>query len=644
MNKTRVKYRFAFRLSLYILTCFVITFLSVLIYNYNVSKDIILEKIEENAKVIAALPISKISDALCSAQQIAEDIPNFVEYSSHLNEKNLLELLKKSVESNYEVYGCGISFEPYMFDKAKYYFDPYFYKPGGVVKYQDVSNGKDYDYFKQDWYIIPKKLNKGVWSEPYFDKGGGEILMVTYSQPCYRIINGRREFCGVVTSDIDLDWLGNFLDSIKIFKNGYIFILSSKGVFIGHKNMDYRLKENIFSLAENKRNSKLKELGEKMINGQYGFEEYYSYTLKKKCFVSYAPLKETGWSVGVVIPADEFFSDLNIITLRLFIIVLVGCALVLVAIIMLANRITIHLRTMASATHEIGKGEFKAKLSSISSKDEIGALNRAFCVMQENLKKYIANLQKMTAAKERIEKEFSIASAIQRNLLPHKFPHLKQFDLYATLIPAKEVGGNFYNFFFIDEKHLCLVVGDVSEKGVPAALLIAVVKTLLNVKISFTMDPAKILNTMNEDLCKDNKSYMFVTFFLGILNIETGVLEYCNAGHNPPLIHTVDKGFYYHRTKNSYPPLGSVKDVNYVGNKLELLPEDVFFLYTDGVIEAMNIDKIQFSEEKLIDVLDKNKDKAVPNIVSNVKIALEQHVSGITQSDDITMLILKYNG
>ena len=349
---------------------------------------------------------------------------------------------------------------------------------------------------------------------------------------------------------------------------------------------------------------------------------------------------ERSSSSGITIPKDQPVS------LKLFIIGVVGYILTLTLIIILANRITMPLRTLASATYEIGKGDFSAKLPVISSTDEIGVLSHSFCIMQENLMKYIANLKKTTAAKEKIEQELSIAHEIQQSLLPHKFPHLKQIDLYATLIPAKEVGGDLYDFFFIDEKHLCFAIGDVSGKGVPAALFMAVIKTLLRAKVSLTIDPAKVFNAMNADLCKDNESCMFVTFFLGVLNIETGVLEYCNAGHNPPLIYTANKGFYYLNTESSHLPLGVMVDVNYVENRLGLLPEDIFFLYTDGVTEAMNIDDIQFSEEKLLNVLNKNKnkDKTVSDIVNNVKMAVEQYVSGMVQSDDITMLVFKYNG
>jgi len=227
--------------------------------------------------------------------------------------------------------------------------------------------------------------------------------------------------------------------------------------------------------------------------------------------------------------------------------------LTLSMIIFLSKRVTIPLRSLAAATHKIGNGDLQAVVPAIKSLDEIGLLSRSFKHMQENLIKYINNLQETTAAKEQFEKELSIAREIQQSILPSKFPLLKEFNIYATLIPAKEVGGDLYDFFFIDDKHLCFAIGDVSGKGVSAALFMAIAKTLLRAKMNLYANPGEVLSAMNKDLFKENEPAMFVTFFLCVLNIETGDLQYCNAGHNPPLIHTDNKGFdYFHIETPSY--------------------------------------------------------------------------------------------
>ncbi|MEI6057251.1 MAG: SpoIIE family protein phosphatase, partial [Lentisphaerota bacterium] len=316
----------------------------------------------------------------------------------------------------------------------------------------------------------------------------------------------------------------------------------------------------------------------------------------------------------------------------------------LLMILILSSRATIPLRSLAKATRKIGQGEFNVAIPNITSRDEIGMLSSSFVAMQENLIKYVNNLQTTTAAKEKIEKELSIAREIQRSIVPHNFPAVKEFELYAELLPAREVGGDLYDFFFIDNTHLCFAIGDVSGKGVPAALFMAITKTLLRAKISLHSNPDEVIRAMNNDLFRDNESVMFVTFFLCILNIQTGELECCNAGHNPPLLYKSGKEFEYLTTDNPSPPIGILEDAEYSTQKIKLFPEDIFFLYTDGITEAMNNQDSQFSDEKLLEIMSNNKNKPVIEIVNNVISAVADHASGADQSDDITLLVLKYKG
>ena len=617
----------------------VLVFVAVLIYNYNVSKNALLIDVENDAAILANSILYNIEDAFYLAEDMADDLSIILEYGN-LTDTELLNVLKNLLNSHSYIYGSSVSFE-FAYNAKNSLYAPYYYRTREGLKFLDLS--KSYDYQNRDWYTVPKKLGIGSWSEPYYDKGGGEALMATYAKPCYKCINGKRTFIGVATADITVDWVVEYFKKLKL-PIGRAFLISSNGTIITDRKHFCTVKDTVYSLAEKRNNDSLKKLWGKMVKGETGFVKYFSEPLKKQCYLQFVPFTIKGWSLNIIFTEEELFHDLNIVTTKLFIMGLAGYFLALVFIVMLTYRTTIPLRRLVHVTKKIGKGDFYTKIPMVSSTDEIGILSRSFCSMQEDLIKYVSNLNETIAAKGKIEKELSIASEIQQSLLPHKFPSMKQIDLYATLTPAKEVGGDLYDFFFIDEKHLCFAIGDVSGKGVPAALFMAIARTLLRAKISLSMDPAKILNVMNEDLFRENETCMFVTFFLGILNIETGLLEYCNAGHTPPLIHTADKGFYYFNTEGAHPPLGLMADVSYVGNRLKLLPEDIFFLYTDGVTEAMNIDYVQFSEEKLLDLLIQNKNETVVNIVNNVKTAVEQHVSGAVQSDDIAMLILKYNG
>jgi sigma-B regulation protein RsbU (phosphoserine phosphatase) len=641
--KHKIKRGLAFKLSLTILSSVVITLIAILIYNYYVSKKSIYENAEENAKNLSSSLLNQIKINLVQSQEIPENVATFIE-STRLSDNGINGMLEKVIRRNPEIYGSTISFEPYQFDKNKYWFGPYYYRSFDSVKYSDLGDG--YDYFKWPWYTIAKKENKAVWSKPYFDEGGGNILMLTYSVPFYRKENNKEVFNGIVTIDLSLEFLQKYIHEFKIYENGYIFMLTDDGSYIAHPNKSYILKETIFTVAEKYKDTGYLEIGKKMIKGKTGFDDYFSQSLRKDCKIYYAPLGlsgSSGWSVGVVIPEDELYADLNGVTMELFLIGLIGYIIILILIIFFANRITSPLRDLASATTDFGDGDFNAALPDIQSKDEIGVLSNSFKLMQTKLIDYIANLKTTTAAKEKIEQELSVAREIQESIIPHNFPKMKEFELFALLKPARDVGGDLYDFFMIDDDHLCFAIGDVSGKGVPAALFMAITKTLLRAKSSITKKPQEIIMKMNDDLCKDNETSMFVTFFLGVLNIRTGELEYCNAGHNPPLIHKEDDGFNYFNIDRNI-PLGITEEFEMTTNTMFLKPNDIFFIYTDGVTEAMDNDNIEYSEMKLVKTLSEHKDDSVTSMLKNMLFSVEMHAGGADQSDDITMMVVKYLG
>lgn len=291
-----------------------------------------------------------------------------------------------------------------------------------------------------------------------------------------------------------------------------------------------------------------------------------------------------------------------------------------------------------------------------SSKDEIGDLARSFVHMERRLSESIRNLTETVAAKERIEGELSVAREIQLSILPQQFPpfpHVKEIDIDAKIVPAKEVGGDLYDFFFLEpegdnaiaeliEDKLFIVIGDVSGKGVPAALFMAVTKTLIKATASTELSPAQVLEKVNKELAADNDACMFVTLFLGMLDIHSGDFTYCSAGHNPPYLLSQDRGVEILDQKGGM-CLGVMDDAEYVSSAKTFKKGDVLFLYTDGVTEAMDGDNNQYSDERLEELL---KNRAVSDTEGIINYVFEdvQKFSGNTpQSDDITMLAVRYN-
>ena len=249
----------------------------------------------------------------------ARNLSSFLEKHSY-DRRELLEFLRTVVEKNPEIYGATVAFEPYGFTKEAPYFAPYFYKgKNGNVEFLDLGN-KSYKYIHQDRYQIPKELNRPQWSEPYFDEGGGEILMATYSVPLYRRVGGREFTVGIVTADISLGWLQDAVSSIKVLQTGYGFLISKNGTVVTHPLKDLIMNETIFGVAEARDDKGLREIGRKMIRGGSGFTPFRSIGSEKKCWMCYTPIPSNGWSLAVLFPQDELTADIN--RLRQIVIVL----------------------------------------------------------------------------------------------------------------------------------------------------------------------------------------------------------------------------------------------------------------------------------------------------------------------------------
>ena len=295
-----------------------------------------------------------------------------------------------------------------------------------------------------------------------------------------------------------------------------------------------------------------------------------------------------------------------------------------------------------SMAEAIAGGDLDAPLELASDQDTLG---KALRTMTIEMKSYIRNLTEVTAAKERIQSELRVATDIQVSLLPRifpAFPDRPEFDIYATMDPAKEVGGDFYDFFFIDDNRLCFLIADVADKGVPAALYMMVAKTLLKTEAQRCGAPDEILSGVNAILAADNENCMFVTVFCAILDTRTGEVRFANAGHNPPLV-TGQSGFAYMTPKVGF-VLGPIPDSTYECESIVLRTGDTLFLYTDGVTEAKNPEAELYGEQRLLDALKRSPTGNLTDMIHLIRAEVQQHANGAPQSDDVTMLAITYRG
>jgi len=282
----------------------------------------------------------------------------------------------------------------------------------------------------------------------------------------------------------------------------------------------------------------------------------------------------------------------------------------------------------------------------IHTGDEIENLSHAMADMEKELTEYETNLTRITAEKERIGTELSLAKRIQASMLPHvfpPFPNRKEFDIYAMMIPAREVGGDFYDFFLIDEDHLCLVIADVSGKGIPAALFMMISKTILQSCAMLGNSAAETLTRMNEALCSNNQVEMFVTVWLGILEISTGKLTAANAGHEYPALKRKDGEFELVKDKHGF-VIGGMPQSRYKEYEIQLNPGDVLYVYTDGVPEASDAENNMFGTQRMIEALNQSGNPDAEGRIKGVYGSVNAFVKDAEQFDDITMLCMEYHG
>ena len=500
--------------------------------------------------------------------------------------------------------------------------------------------------YQQDWFVLPYYLKRPAWVEPYYDQQA-VATMVTYAVPVLRT----GEVVAVVTCDLSLSDIRTRLAQLPLGKEGMSVLISRRGTFIAHPNRPMlEMKESIFSLGEGSANREvgqtLYELGREMLGGVPGHKRYrrpYADDIRV-AHMYYDTVPCTGWAVGVFWPEDQVLAPLVQLNKISALVAVASLLLLILPALGIAWSIARPLHHLANSAQRLATGDFDAPLPAVRTRDEVARLTGAFDKMRQDLRRYISDLTATTAAKERIAGELSAAREIQMSIVPKlfpPFPNRPDIDLYAMLIPALEVGGDLYDFALLDDDHLYVAIGDVSGKGVPASLLMAVGKTLLKSTVQSLRDPARALAHVNAELSEDNESCMFITMFCAILNLRTGDLIYASAGHNPPLLVRASGDIERMDDKPS-PALGAAPSAVYHDHSRRLNDHDLLILYTDGVTEAMNPDRVMFGEKGLTDYVRREFQSGARPLLDGLGHAVHLHADGAPQSDDITALAVRF--
>ncbi len=572
----------------------------------NINKEII--RIEDNAKDLA----------------LQGEMFYYIDKNRTTAEQVIIDLFE-----NYEnSLGGGIWFKPYLLRKDKKYFCIYAYRnKQNKVVIDNQFETEDYNYPEKSWYveIMPKlnEKNNVVWSSPYYEKEGSNTLMMTAGSGIYS--NGT--IVGLSTVDWEISSIVKSVSEMKPTPNSFALFAD-----IDH---DYI----IASTDPNLNNDELIGKSVKSIPWYKSNLKQVTYiTYKGHKYIPYVKTLDNGMIYIVVIPKNELFAILYRHVIALFA-VLMGISLMISALLYLGLKRNIDkpIDKLTDIANKISHGDLNTEIR-LEKPEEFARLASTFNRMAGDIKN-------ITKERERIESELSLAKTIQASSLPNVFPPFpdkKEFDIFASMTPAKEVGGDFYDFYFIDENKFMFLIADVSGKGVPAALFMMTVKTLINYIAQSGLEPSQMAEEINRKICSNNKQGFFVTVLFGIVDISNGKISFVNCGHNPPIIK--QNGKYEYKNLNSNIVLGAFDNAKFEVDEMQLNVGDEIIIYTDGITEAVNDKDELYGEERLLNSVINSKEATLEEKVSEYREDVKIFTQNYPQSDDMTMLVFKYTG
>lgn len=566
-------------------------------------------------------------------------------------------LLNRLIDASTDISAVTLLYEAYYFPEYGRYFAPTTVRNAdGSIEEDEIGGPEnDFCYLETDSnWVYTNKLDKGYWCLPYVDSMSTRRAMVTYSVPIH---DETGHTFAVLCADVALDWVQALVEKAKPYAFSKVFVVGRDSQYVCHPNTSWIQSVNIIEQARKQQDTSYVNMVDRMMKWQRGLDTMdISFLMpdgdgkknQTKSFVYYAPVENVQWSICFTIPENMIMQGPNHLTAIMFVLLIMLLVAISLSLFYIIRSQLKPLVMLADKTREISHGNFNVSLPEFQSNDEISNLRNSFVEMQQSLSRYIEELQQTTASKASIESELHVASDIQMSMLPKIFPPYpdrNDIDIYGELTPAKSVGGDLFDFYIRDEK-LFFCIGDVSGKGVPASLVMAVTRAQFRTVSAHEAAPDKIITTINDAMADGNDSNMFVTLFVGALDLPSGRLRYCNAGHDAPYLVRYDETTQVSELPcDSNIPVGVMPGWKFSSQEAMIAPQTTIFLYTDGLTEAEDINHAQFGADRIIKHI---MSAQTPNsispraIISEMKEAVHAFVNDAEQSDDLTMLSVQY--
>ena len=560
------------------------------------------------------------------------------------NADKMYDIMNRMLKLNPYMRSCGIYFVEGYYPKKGRLFAPYASRRDSIIYESQDACDQGNDYVKAEWFKEATSSEKGYWAKPFLDNDSAKSPLVSYLLPIH---DQQHRTVAVLGVDLSLSWLNEKMQPTRAlnWKNSeewnpeyqlYFFMTDSTGTILVHPDTKRLVVENMqpYINDDNKNWGYLSVADsreeEKVVEGV-------------KTLLCRQVVKYTNWNICLVMPI--LFIDV------------VGYAIAGIAIMFILlgllvvyffgrrsiKKVVNPLQQLSETADEVAKGNFKTVLPPLKSHDEIHHLRDSFAKMQQSLTQYVEDLQTATAQKAAIENEMKVAHDIQMSMLPKTFPPYPErsdLDIFGSLTPAKGVGGDLFDFYIRDEQ-LFFCIGDVSGKGIPASLYMAVTRSLFRNISQHVSKPEQIINALNQAQSEGNDTNMFVTLFVGVLDLKTGKLCYCNAGHDAPLLLGSEVTILPCECNL---PIGVIADFKFEQQETTLERPSTIFLFTDGLNEAENIDHAQFGDERIKNIAEaliSNGQLEPMQVIRHMTDSVHTFVGTAEQSDDLTMLAIE---
>lgn len=628
----------AYQLGIYISAVFIIVFGIFTYWSFSYNKSLIRKNAENNAKSISAQIIGKVNEKIITVEEITESLSQQLSYIHSISD--LDHILGNLLTRHNYITSLQVNFK--QSDSSEPDVNYFSHRENSQIIFETLNEENNSCPARMDIIFPLEHAQEPLWSEPYFCSSDSELVVLYFMPFSLQQNLGSFTHKGYIVCELSLDFLNNLILETRIGNEGFAFLISGKGTFITHPIKEFILNRSIYSLPSRVFRGERSEL-EKFLSDNFGSLKVYPDPLKNaKSLAFHSKMETTGWVLATVIPLKELNRELTWLLIRMIVLLFIVVTAIFMAVFYISNRIMKPLSEVAYQIHTFSNENNEYE---IQVRNEAEALSHSLKRLRKTYEKFRLNESKSLIQSQKIERELLMASEIQKSIIPPEGLWSligRGLSLFSVFRPANMVSGDLYDFFMIDDKHFMITIGDVSGSGVPAALFMGVAHTFIK-SYSKGNNAKAIVRNVNMELCRNNSNQYFITLFLGILNIEEGTFNYCNAGH-APAYHIRKNGKMEILTKTHGLPLGLFQERIYEESTIHLSPGDKLVLFTDGVTDQTNEASEHFGEEHFRNIVKLHRNEKPELLAGRLMNHIEQFSGTSAHQDDLSLLVFQFDG